>query len=763
MTRNIAFWRLLGALALTVFFAVIWEGLRFNYDFENFFQQDDPELAFYQEYRSSFENDNDYLLLALGNAPDIYDSLFLEKALALEKELAGLSKVASVVSLLQQEEPLIGPFGVRLRPVLDWSSQEALETSAQRLSEDSQWKGNLLSESEKYLLLFIKNQQMIGKEAGDSLYVAIESAVRSSGIPDYRMAGKIKAQGVFVDLLQQEFSLFMGLAGLWVLVLLWVLYRSWWAVLLPFTIISLGIFWAGSFLLSTGGELDVMLVMQPPILMVIGLSGLVHFLNHYQNSLRKGMPKEAAVASMCKELTLPVFLTALTTSLGFVSLYFTQIISLRWFGLYTGLGVLFLFLALITILPWALYTFPPLASSANLRWARRWERTLQWIFGRMQEHKTAISLGFIGTSLLAGVCMAQIKTNGYIVDSLPEGHPLKEDFTFFDRVFDGSKPLEVSLRVNDPSRNLFDYAVLLEIQKLEDFLRENYKTGNLLSPLTLVKGIHKAQNGGNPKAFSLPTEARYERMTPMLDRWIRENEWGLWTDSLEAGRISARSPDNGSFLGHRQHQRLAQFVAEELDKDLLQVRLTGTSYLIDKSHEQVTRKVFAGLGVAFFLVALIVGLLYRSWRMALIAMVPNVVPLICVGGVMYALGVDFKLSTSIVFAIAFGIAVDDSIHFMTNLRMLLEKGMGLEEGIRRTFLTTGKAIILTTLILSSGFLVLAFSELEIPWFTGVLVSLSLVVALLADLLWLPLLLRPLKKHLENHVDPINPDRQKLPK
>ncbi|SEJ50274.1 hypothetical protein SAMN05192553_104333 [Cyclobacterium xiamenense] len=763
MTKNKAFWRLLLALSLTVFFAVIWEGLRFNYDFENFFQQDDPDLAFYQEFRSTFENDNDYLLLALGNTPTIYDSLFLERALALEKELAALPGVESMVSLLQQEEPLIGPFGVRFRPILDWSSPEALEKSAQRLSEDDQWSGNLLSDSDEYLLLLLKNKQLIGKDTGDSLYVAIESAVSSSGIPDYRMAGKIKAQGVFVDLLQKEFSLFMGLAGLWVLFLLWVLYRSWWAVLLPFAIIVLGIFWAGSFLLATGGELDVMLVMQPPILMVIGLSGLVHFLNHYQNSLRSGMPKAAAVASMSRELTLPVFLTALTTSLGFVSLYFTQITSLRWFGLYTGLGVLFLFLALVTILPWALYAFPPLASSQNHRWARRWDKALQQVYGQLRENKAGISLGFIALSLLAGWGMARIQTNGYIVDSLPEDHPLKEDFSFFDEVFDGSKPLEVSLRIKDPERDLFDYAVLQEIEKLENFIRKNYKTGNVLSPLTLVKALNKAQNGGNPRAFALPSEGGFERMAPMLDRWIRENDRELWTDSLDAGRISARSPDNGSNLGHRQHERLADFVDRELDPDLLQVRLTGTSFLIDKSHEQVTEKVFAGLGFAFFLVALIVGLLYRSWRVALIAMVPNIVPLIWVGGVMFVLGIDFKLSTSIVFAIAFGIAVDDSIHFMSNLRMLLEKGMGLKEAVRRTFLTTGKAIILTTLILSSGFLVLAFSELEIPWFTGVLVSLSLLFALLADLLWLPLLLRPLQKHLHNRFGAISSEKQTMRK
>lgn len=763
MTKRKAFWRLVGALALTAFFVYSWDGLRFNYDFENFFQQGDADLEFYQQYRSTFENDNDYLLLALGRQPDIYDSLFLEKALLLENKIREFDGVEEVNSLLRMEEPQISPFGVSLNPLMDWSSPEALSQTAEALSEDGQWQGSLISEDQRYLLLVIKNQQLIGKEAGDSLYRSIEEAVLNAGLPDFKIAGKIRAQGEFVSLLQEEFTLFLGLAVIWVLLFLWVLYRSWWAVLLPFLIIVLGVFWAGSFLLATGGQLDVMLVMQPPILMVIGLSGLVHFLNHYQQSLRDALPKEKAVAAMCKELTLPVFLTALTTSLGFLSLYFTNIGSLRWFGVYTGLGVLFMFLALVTLLPWALLVFPPLSSAQNQVWARRWDRVLGLLFNRIITHGTRISLIFVITSLVAGFFMSQVKTNGYIVDSLPEDHPLKEDFRFFDQTFDGSKPLEVFLEVGDPEREIFDYAVLQEIKKLEDFIGNNYGTGAILSPLTLVKGINKAQNRGNPNAYTLPSEASYERMAPIMERWINENEWKLWTENEKSGRISARARDVGSYIGYQQHAKLSAFVANEVDENLLQVRLTGTSFLIDKSHEQVTQKVFSGLGFAFLLVVLVIGLLYKSWRVALVALLPNIIPLVWVGGVMFLLGVDFKLSTSIVFAIAFGIAVDDSIHFLSSLRMQLAKGFPFEKSLRITFLTTGKAIVLTTFILSSGFLVLAFSDLEIPWFTGVLVGLSLFFALVADLFWLPVLLKYLQKWIQKKTGAAIQDRQKLPK
>ncbi|WP_073095120.1 efflux RND transporter permease subunit [Cyclobacterium lianum] len=758
MTQKKAFWGLALAGMVSVFFVFTWQELRFNYNFENFFQENDPDLEFYREYRATFENDNDYLLIALGRQPDIFDSLFLTHSRQLQQSIADLRGIDEVISLLNEEEALIGPFGVSFRQVLDWSSAENLEKSAQRLLEDDLWKGRLMDESARYLLLLVKNKQLISKEEGDRLYLRIKELLEASPITDHKVAGKIKAQGAFVSLLQDEFAFFFVLAILWVLLLLWFLYRVWWTVLLPLLIILTGIFWTIAFLSLTGGTLDVMLVMQPPILMVIGLSGMVHILSHYQGMIRKNIPKEKAISLVFRELTLPVFLTALTTALGFISLYFTDVYSLKWFGLYTGLGVLFMFFSLMSLLPVALYTFSSFDPGRQKGWSDGWEsqmsKTYNWIFDR----QGIISGIFVLISLIAGFFMSQVKTDGYILDSLPDDHPLMNDFQFFDDRFSGSKPLEIFIATGSDSLDLFDYQVLSEMEKLENFVRKNYQTENIVSPLTLIKSINKAKNRGNPNAFRLPSELAYEGMTRIRDQFIEKRDMGLWSEDFKSGRISGRMEDIGSYQGQRLHQNLQHFVSRNIDEQLLRVRITGTSYLIDKSHEQVTRNVFEGLGVAFLLVAIIVGLLYRSWRIAFLVLLPNVIPLLWIGGAMYLLGIDFKLSTSIVFAIAFGIAVDDSIHFMANLRFRMGSGKLLEEAMRKTFMTTGKAIVLTTAVLSSGFLILVFSDLEIPWFTGFLVSLSLFFALLADLFWLPVLLFSIRKLLNAKV--IGPPRER---
>jgi hypothetical protein len=751
MNRKRSNWAIGFAGVLSVFFVVSWQGVSFNYDFENFFQKEDPDLDFYQAYRETFQNDNDYLLLALENEQGIFDSTFLAKALAFSQELKQMEGVDEVISILDQKEPVISPFGISYRPLLDWTSGESLSTSAENIKQDRQWKGNLFDEQSNTLLLLIENKQMIAKEQGDTLYANIEQQLKSYDFDGFKAAGKIKAQGAFVTLLQEEFSFFMAFAMCGVLILLWIMYRSWWGVVLPFVIIITGIFWSLAFLLLTGGELDVMSVMQPPILMVIGLSGMVHVVNHYQSALTSQLPKEEAIFMAFKALGLPVFLTALTTSLGFVSLYFTNVSSLMWFGVYTGCGVMFMFLSLFSILPFALYHLPPLPSSNRDLWAKRWTGLLKYLFEKTVSRRKLIFLGFVLNTLVAGYFMSSVKTNGYLLDSLPEDHALLKDFRFFDENYGGSKPLEIYLQTAEDGGSLLDYKVLQEIKKLENFIGENYNSSFILSPLTPVKAVNKAQNRGNPKAFTLPSALAYERMQPMIEKIGKGQNLKLWTEDKTEGRLSSRTADNGSLIGKRQKENLEAFVAKNIDEKLLQVRLTGTSFLIDKSHELVTYKVFTGLGFAFLLVGIIIGFLFRSWRVSFLVLLPNIVPLVWVGFVMYWFGIAFKLSTSIVFAIAFGIAVDDSIHFMTNLRMQMMKGQDLPTALFNTFLTTGKAIVLTTIILVSGFAMLTLSDLEIPWFTGVLVSLSLIFAVLADLFWLPALLIPFKNVIQQKV------------
>lgn len=741
-TKRLAvfFWGLAGGISLLFF--ILRPTPVFNYDFENFFASDDPELAFYNEFRSVFENDNDYLLIALGNEPDVFDGHFLEKASRLEEKLGKLDNVTDIQSLLSAEERVISPFGVRKEKILEWENAKSLSDSKKRVVTDSALVRSLISEDYKYLLMVLRNQQLIDKSSGDSLYFEVVEVLRNSGISEFQVAGKIKAQAEFVSLLQEEFSFFLGISLLLILGWLYLIFRSIWGVLVPVLVLGIGFFWSLAFLLLTGGELDVLVVMQPPILLVIGLSGIVHFMSSYKNKLA-GMTKDSAIQQTFRELAVPVFLTCLTTAVGFFSLAVTDVISLNRFGWFTGFGVLWMFLAIILIMPLALYIFPPLKPSGKTNNSGFWQRLLGSWFLWILRRRWMVHLGFVILSIGAAIGISQVKTNGYILDNLPTDHPLIKEFEFFDQKFGGSKPLEFHIGIGEDSESLLEYEVLQELAKLEEFIQQTFQTGSLLSPLTLIKSLNKAQNRGNSKAFIFPTLAQYDRMAPLLDRFMDSQPIPLLTADRRQGRISTYMADVGSLKGEELEKQLVNFLANDISTNLIQVKMTGTSYLIDRSHRQVTAQLASGLGIAFLCVAILTGLLFRSWRMALIGLIPNMVPLLWMGGVMFLFGVNLNLSTAIIFAVAFGIAVDDSIHFITKLGAERKKGKSLIYGLKRTYLTTGKALVLTTVILSSGFLVLTGSDFQITFYAGFLIGMSLIFALLADLLWLPILILPL--------------------
>lgn len=714
---------------------------QFNYDFEQFFPQNDDDLEFYQSYRNKFENDNDYLLLAISNANgELLDSSFLAKALDLQLTIGKLDRVDTVISILNLEKPIIGVFGMRKVKVLDWSDSKTLSSQQEVLK---QFRSELISKDGESLLLWIKNEQNISKENGDKLYFKINQLTQESHLEIKAVAGKIQAQGDFVSLMQREFGLFFGCSILLMLVMLALIFRTWWGVIIPFVILIIGVVWAFGLILYLGKALDVMSVMQPTIFLIVGLSGLIHFFNHLIKKLRAGVAKDKAIRAVFKSLFVPVWLTILTTSLGFFSLYFTSIPALKEFGLTTGLGILVMFVAVILIAPGLLFFFPIKVS--EVRVGRKYSLNLSGLFLWLLRKRKTIAFSFVGLTLLSGILGTQLKINGFLLDNLPEDHPIQRSFTYFDSQFGGSNPLEIHLSSGPAASNLLDLEVLGELDQLEQEVSLLFGGGQIISPLTVVKSLNQAQNQGNAQAFALPSKGQYQRMQRFLGPAFKETGSKILSEDLKTGRLSSRSSDLGTVEMSKKRALLKEFIDREIDPVLLQIRWTGTAFLIDKGHQSVTWQMAKGLGMAFIFVGIIAGFLFRSWRISFILLIPNLIPLIWMLGLMYLLGIEFKLTTAILFTVAFGIAVDDSIHFMTRLRKELMSGKNLIYGLKRTFLETGEAIIQTTVILVAGFGLLIFSQFGVTHFTGILIAAALIFALLADLFLLPILLLPMKK------------------
>ncbi len=736
---RVAILLLLIVSAVGVYFAT---GIKFDYDFEKFFPIGDDDLEFYLQYRQQFENDNDYLLIALRDPSGVFNSSFLNRVDSLTSILERLPMVDLVRSPTNVKAPIRTPMGWVPIPYLHLEEPSRLKDDSVRIYKQGDLVGQLFSEDGKSLSLVIKHRQSIKKAAADSLIASVQTALHQLALTDAHVAGKARAQPVYLEMIQNEMTMFLSASLVLIVLFLSITYRALWAVLVPLLVVALAGIWVLGFMGFVQKPLDIMMVLLPTIIFVVGMSDVVHILTRYIEELRLGRNKIKALKTSFKEVGIATFLTSLTTGVGFLALMTSTIRPIRDFGIYTALGVLIAYILAFTLLPSVLLFISKPHIVQDISRRRRWQKflgtCLSWTL-RKQTWVLVISALIVALSYLG---IQQLRINTFLIDDIPRSDPMRADFIYFDEEFGGSRPFEMAIEVKDPDLTVLDYTVLKEVEKVERFLKQDYGADQLISPLNLVRTTYSAGKGA-PNGYNDFPENRQElrklqRYFKNISRMPEMNRI-ISSDKTKA-RFSGRMGDIGSYLTIKKNQQLKNFIEARIDPGIVSFRVTGTSLLIDKNTEYLVENMVAGLAIAFGVVALIAGLMFRSFRMILITLIPNVIPLLMVAGIMGFLGITLKLTTSVIFTVAFGIAVDDTIHFISKFKMEIDKGRSKMYAIKRTYYSTGKAIVITTLILISGFLTLLLSSFGGTFYIGLFVGLTLLFALIVDLTLLPVLI-----------------------
>jgi len=738
--RTLAGYTLVTLLVISVISAIAASRIGFDYDFEKFFPQGDNDLFFYLDYREKFENDNDYLLIGFEPANGVFNSDFLTQLDSLTGLFQSIPQVDQVISPTNSFRLIKGPLGWIPVPYLHPEAPERLQQDSINIYQKPTLVSQLFSQKGNAVSLVIKHRQQINRAAADSLMASIHHYIDQFNLPPARLAGKVRAQPVYLKLLQQELSVFLVSSLILVVIILSITYRALWAVVIPLLVVALSGVWILGFMSWVGKPFDLMMVLLPTIIFVVGMSDVIHILTRYVEEIRHGQSPLVALKITFREVGIATFLTSLTTGIGFLTLLTNNIGPIRDFGLYTAIGVLIAYVLAFSLLPSALVFLPSPRITENQRIRKRWRQVMGSFFLLTVNHKRSVvvlSIVLVGLSVIG---INQLKVNTYLIDDLPLDHPLKSDFIFFDAHFGGSRPFEAAIMVQDSTVDIFDPPVLREIEKVEQHLLQSYGTSALNSPLTLVRFTNQAVNGGLWSYYQVPPAEEMQQIGRPLSQLVkRPNFAGLITDDLRISRFTGRMPDMGSAHSAVKNQQLKQFISSEIDTSLVKFKVTGTSLLIDKNNAYLVDNMAKGLTIAFAAVALIAGLMFRSWRMVLITLVPNMIPLLLVAGIMGVLGISLKLTTSVIFTVAFGIAVDDTIHFISKLKMELVKGRSLIYAIKRVYFSTGKAIVITTLVLISGFATLLLSSFGGTFYIGLFVGLTLLFALIIDLTLLPVL------------------------
>jgi hypothetical protein len=364
------------------------------------------------------------------------------------------------------------------------------------------------------------------------------------------------------------------------------------------------------------------------------------------------------------------------------------------------------------------------------------------IFFFSMRYQRAILVFSVGVVVLSVALISRIEVNNYLLEDVGKDDPMRYSFEYFERYFAGARPFELQVDLVDSNASIFDQGPAMEMLEVENYLKAHYGVGFVISPLTILRSAHQAMNGGLDDMYVIPEDAEsFERLQRNVRLFRKRPEFNsLVTKDDRSARISGKIKDPGGKQVKLLNEALVHHFTVERPLEHIEIRLTGMALLIDKNNETLSFNMMTGLLFALGVVAMIMGIIFKSLRMAIITLIPNILPLLVIGGVMGALGFDLKVSTSIIFGIAFGIAVDDSIHYLSKYKLELNKGRSSIWALRRTSISTGKAIILTSIILSAGFITLATSDFTSTFYVGLLISITLLVAVIADLFVLPVLI-----------------------
>jgi uncharacterized protein len=746
---------LTSVLVLTLFFGYQARNVQMSYEYASMLPQKDQAYKDYQKFIGIFGEEGNLIMIGIQD-PDFFTmehfNRWSEFAAKLN-EVEGVEDLLSVnnaYDLKRNQEERKYQINPVFPPVIE--SQEQLDTLAERFLSLPFYRDVLYNSQENtYLLVITVNKDKMHSRDRENMIQSIQHISENfeetnnvklhySGLPYIRVVNSLQ--------IKKEIYLFSALALAICIVVLFIFFRSFKAVFYPVLIVLTGVVWSMGLLSLLGFKITILSGMIPPLLIVIGIPNSIYMLNKFHHEFVRHGNRVKALQRVIIKIGNATFLTNLTTAAGFATFIITKSEILVEFGIVASLSIMSLFLLSLILIP-IIFSFVKPPSSRHVRHLeyRSVIRIIDYLIiitrrYRKKVYITAILVVVIG---LFGITL--IKSSGYMVDDIPESDPIYKDLKFFEENFHGLMPLEILIDTKKPN-GVLQLSTFTKIDQLEQKLAEYSELSPSLSLLNLLKFAKQAFYNGDPAYYSIPNN--YERNFILSYALQEDNNSGMLHSFLDSAkqltRVSIRVKDVGT---KRMEELYAGFridVDSIFDKEEYETIITGSSVTAFKGTKYLQKNLFLSLGLAIFLISLSMALVFSSWRMVAMSLIPNVIPLIFTAATMGFIGIPIKASTILVFSIAFGISVDNTIHFLAKYRQELKvTGWNISRSVVLALRETGVSMLYTSVVLFFGFGIFSLSSFGGTVALGVLVSLTLLVALTSNLILLPSLLTGLDK------------------
>ena len=750
---------LLGVLlAVTIFMGYHASKLQLSYEFTRAIPTDNPKYKIYQQFRQKFGEDGNLLVIGI-RTPDLFKVDFFNDYSKLIDSLKSIPEVADVLSIPGVSNLLKDSAAEKLNAVPIFPkgelTQARIDSSKNVLFNLPFYSGILYNrDSNAYLIgVRIHKEVMNTARRNDAVDAIVKTGdafgekkgieMHYSGLPLVRtnMATRIAA----------EMRWFLLGSILLSAVILLIFFRSFSTMLLSLGVVIIGVIFSSGLMHLIGYKITLLNALIPPLVVVIGIPNCIYFLNKYHTSYNETGKKEEALIDMVRRMGIVTLFCNIAAAIGFAVFALTRSAILKEFGVVAGISIMALFFISLIAIPGVLSLLPAPKQKHTRYLENKWLQSILVGLERWSLHHQRII--YIVTILLVGLAVAgmfRLRSEGFIVDDLPKSDKVYKDLMFFERNFKGVMPLEII--VDTKQRNGLRRNMLQTFERMDSLSKYIAEQPQMARPLSIVEGMKFARqayydgdsaNYGLPNSFDLAFLSQYlgsnegDSSQNTISRIIRS----FMDTSRQQARISVSMADIGSKQLPIVLEGIQQRSDQLFDTARYHVEFTGTSITFLEGSAFIINGLKESILWAFGLIALCMLYLFKSFRILLCSLIPNIIPLILTAGVMGWAGVRIKPSTVLVFSVALGIAIDITIRFLVNYKQELQYSKkSPSEIVIDTIHKTGISIIYTSLVLIAGFVIFCFSGFGGTKALGWLTSFTLVLATLTNLIFLPALL-----------------------
>lgn len=547
---------------------------------------------------------------------------------------------------------------------------------------------------------------------------------------------------------REELKLFIILAMIVASLALFYFFRSFKAFFFPMIIVLIGVIWALGLISLFGYKLTVLTGIIPPLLIVIGVENCIFLLNKYHNEYKCHGNKAKSLSLVVRRIGNATMLTNATTAVGFAAFIVTGNKVLVEFGVVASINIIFTFLLTTTLIP-IFYSYLPAPKHRHVKHLdKKFIRNIiQRVVFVVLNHRAAVYTGAALLLVVGILGITRLTTSGTIVDDIPKRDPIYKDILFFEKQFNGIMPLEIMIDTKR-AQGVIHPSTLQKIEKLQKLLAEYPELSKPLSMAELFKFAKQGFYRGNPQMYELPN--RHERnfiMSYLPEKNIGDEYLKSLADSaMQVTRVSVQMANLGTKEIDRIKNELRPAIDSIFNPEQYNVSLTGTSLVFLKGTEYLIKNLLISLLLAIIIISILIAMLFNKWKMVFISLLPNLFPQILTAAMMGYFEIPIKPSTIIIFSIALGISVDNSILFLAKFRQELKfNNYNIKHAVICALKESGVSMIYTFVVLFFGFIIFTASSFGGTQALGYLIAFTLTVALTSNLLLLPSVLLSIHK------------------